>query len=323
MQESDWAHLPARPLSPDSLTWRYFMAAPYQLTAQFLGVMQNMHPKLGVAVEQYSTVLEEPYQRVWRSLYPISGVVFDGDRAEATAREIVGYHKSIKGVDDHGRRYSALDPDVFYWAHATFFMATLQSTELFFGRLSERDRQRMWEEHIQWYRLYGMSMRVVPRSWAEFQEYWDRMCTEVLEPTKAAVDIFQLFAPSDGRAVPHPQIVILRHMPRKLAALLIPQAAKVGNWWSRGLFSPLIRAKLGLRWGRIDEFAFRASVWVMSVGFRLTPMVIWQYMPRARAARRRLRGVDAVDAPLPQAPEYLWPPEGSDPRIHYCPVRHA
>ena len=33
------------------------------------------------------------------------------------------YHIGIKGVDDQGRRYSALNPDVFYWAHATFFMS--------------------------------------------------------------------------------------------------------------------------------------------------------------------------------------------------------
>ena len=43
-----------------------------------------------------------------RSLYPIGGVVFDGDRAPVTGAEVRDYHIGIKGVDDQGRRYHAL-----------------------------------------------------------------------------------------------------------------------------------------------------------------------------------------------------------------------
>ena len=82
-----------------------------------------MHPQLGAAVEQHSIFFTERMPRLLRSLYPIGGVVFDGDRAPMTGAEVRDYHIGIKGVDDQGRRYSALNPDVFYWAHATFFMS--------------------------------------------------------------------------------------------------------------------------------------------------------------------------------------------------------
>ena len=40
-------------------------------------------------------------------------------------------HIPIKGVDEQGRRYSALNPDVFYRAHATFFMGAILTAERF------------------------------------------------------------------------------------------------------------------------------------------------------------------------------------------------
>ena len=116
-----------------------------------------------------------------RSLYPIGGVVFDGDRAPVTGAEVRDYHIDIKGVDEQGRRYHALNPDVFYWAHATFFVGTIHVAERFCGGLTEAQKRQLFDEHVEWYRMYGMSMRPVPASWEEFQDYWDHMCRNVLE----------------------------------------------------------------------------------------------------------------------------------------------
>jgi len=136
------------PLGPDSLTWKIFMSLYFQPTALYLGVMQNMHPGLGAGVEFHSTINDEFWQRVLRSLYPIAGVVFDGDQAESTAKDVVGYHKTIKGTDSQGRRYNALDPGTFYWAHATFFMATVLSGDLLMGGLTERQKEQLWSTII-------------------------------------------------------------------------------------------------------------------------------------------------------------------------------
>lgn len=111
---------PPVPLGPDSLTWRYFGDWRGMLQGPWAGSMQNMHPQLGAAVEEHSTFFRERWPRLLRSLYPIGGVVFDGDRAPVTGAEVRDYHVDIKGVDAAGRRYHALNPDVFYWAHATF-----------------------------------------------------------------------------------------------------------------------------------------------------------------------------------------------------------
>ena len=128
------------PLGPDSLTWKYFGDWRGMLQGPWAGSMQNMHPQLGAAVEEHSTFFRERWPRLLRSLYPIGGVVFDGDRAPATGAEVRDYHVDIKGVDAQGRRYHALNPDVFYWAHSTFFVGTLHRGRTVLRRPHRRPR---------------------------------------------------------------------------------------------------------------------------------------------------------------------------------------
>jgi uncharacterized protein (DUF2236 family) len=161
----------------------------------WIGAIQNMYPELGAGVEDHSILLREPLQRVARSVFPIMGVVYDGDRAAETGAQIRGYHETIKGVDAAGRRYHALNPETFYWAHATFFMLILKTAEYFCGGLAEAEKRQLFDEHVQWYRMYGMSMRPVPRTWEDFCEYWERTCRNELEINRAPLDIFAIRIP--------------------------------------------------------------------------------------------------------------------------------
>ena len=179
-------------LGPDSLTWKYFGDWRGLLQGPWAGSMQNMHPQLGAAVEEHSIFFMERLPRLLRSLYPIGGVVFDGERAPVTGAEVRDYHIPIKGIDAQGRRYSALNPDVFYWAHSTFFMGTVLTAEYFGDGLTEDEKRQLFDEHVTWYRMYGMSMRPVPASWEDFQVYWDHMCRNVLEDNWATREVLDL-----------------------------------------------------------------------------------------------------------------------------------
>ena len=180
---------------PDSLTWKYFGDLRTGMLGVWIGAIQNMYPELGAGVEDHSILLREPLQRVARSVFPIMGVVYDGDRAAETGAQIRGYHETIKGVDAAGRRYHALNPETFYWAHATFFMLILKTAEYFCGGLAEAEKRQLFDEHVQWYRMYGMSMRPVPRTWEDFCEYWERTCRNELEINRAPLDIFAIRIP--------------------------------------------------------------------------------------------------------------------------------
>lgn len=269
----------ADPLGPDSLTWKYFGDLRTGMMGVWIGAIQNMYPELGAGVEEHSILLREPLQRVARSVYPIMGVVYDGDRAAQTGQQIKGYHRTIKGVDAEGRRYHALNPDTFYWAHATFFMLVIKVAEYFCGGLTEAEKHQLFEEHVRWYRMYGMSMRPVPKSWEDFQDYWDRVCRDKLEINQATVDILQM-------RIPKPRFVL---MPTPIWDQLFKPLIAGQRWIAAGLFDPAVREKAGMHWTPGDEVLLRVFGKVVELAFLAVPDEI-RLHPRALAAYRRAAG---------------------------------
>lgn len=281
------------------------------LQGLWAGSMQNMHPGLGAGVEQHSRFFEERWERLLRSLYPIGGVVFDGDRARITAEEVRDYHRNIKGVDAKGRRYHALDPETFYWAHATFFMGTILTAEHFMGGITEAEKRQLFTEHIQWYRLYGMSMRPVPQTWEEFQRYWDHMCRNVLEDNKATRDVLDL----SGLDRPP----FLTWMPRPLWRIARFPVAKGFVWLTVGLYDQPVRDLLGYRWTPVDDWLHRRVGRLVNAVFQLVPERRRKH-PRARGGLDRVSGRSPADAPLVHTPARNLPPlERRDDPSHYAP----
>jgi uncharacterized protein (DUF2236 family) len=299
------------PLGPDSLTWKYFGDLRTGMLGVWIGAIQNMYPQLGAGVEDHSILLREPLQRVARSVYPIMGVVYDGDRANQTGEQIKSYHTGIKGVDTKGRRYHALNPETFYWAHATFFMLIIKVAEYFCGGLTEAEKRQLFDEHVQWYAMYGMSMRPVPGSWEEFCEYWDRTCRDELEINQATLDIFSI-------KIPKPKFVL---MPTPLWDQLFRPMVAGQRWIAAGLFDPAVREKAGMRWTPSDEVLLRLFGKMVEVAFLAVPDEI-RLHPRALAAYRRASGRAAADAPLVEAPFFTDPPrDRKGMPMHYTPRR--
>jgi uncharacterized protein (DUF2236 family) len=300
-------------LGPDSLTWRHFGDWRGLLLAPWAGSLQNMHPQLGAAVEQHSIFFTERWERLFRSLYPINGVVFDGDRAERTAHQVRDYHRGISGVDAKGRRYNALNPDVFFWAHATFVMSIVVLAEYWDRPFTAEEKERLWAEGVRWYRLYGLSTRNVPATWAQFQDYWDRTCAQVLEDNKAArgvLDLSELDKPPN-----------LGWLPDRVWAVLRPPFAWGYVWITVGMYPESVRRLLGYRWGVVDEVALRLLGRVVRHGWKLVPPRL-RVHPRGWTAWQRAGGVLPADAPLVQTPDRFLPPmryRGSP--HHYCPGR--
>jgi uncharacterized protein (DUF2236 family) len=301
----------APPLGPDSLTWRYFGDWRGMLQGPWAGSMQNMHPQLGAAVTDHSTFFRERWPRLLRSLYPIGGVVFDGDRAPVTGAEVRDYHVTIKGVDNQGRRYHALNPDVFYWAHATFFVGTMHAAERFCGGLTEAQKRQLFDEHIEWYRMYGMSMKPVPTSWEEFQAYWDHMCRNVLENNYAARAVLDL------TELPKPPFV--QWAPDWLWSAQRKLLAPFFVWLTVGLYDPPVRDLMGYRWSRRDEWLHRRFGDTVGLVFTCVPRRFRKH-PRARAGMDRAAGRIPADAPLVQTPTRNLPPlDERDNPMHYSP----
>lgn len=299
------------PLGPDSLTWKYFGDLRTGMLGVWIGAIQNMYPQLGAGVEDHSTLLREPLQRVARSVYPIMGVVYDGERATQTGAQIKGFHHTIKGTDAEGRRYHALDPETFYWAHATFFMLIIKVAEYFCGGLTEAEKRQLFDEHVQWYRMYQMSMRPVPKSWEEFCEYWERTCRDDLEINRATLDIFAI-------RIPKPKFVL---MPTAVWDQIFRPMVASQRWIAAGVFDPVLREKAGMHWTPGDEVLLRLFGKAVEIAFWAVPDEM-RLHPRALAGYRRASGRSPADAPLVEAPFFMDPPrDRRDLSTHYAPRR--
>ena len=153
------------PLGPGSLLWSVAGDPRGLIPGTGAGIMQLMLPGLGAGVSDHSNFFDDPYDRIYRSIPSIWRSIFAVDDAagDREGRRIRDFHPDIKGVDHHGNRYHALDPDVFWWAHATFTWEFFRARQLYFPRPLSRPRQELlYAETVTWYRRYGVSDRPVP-----------------------------------------------------------------------------------------------------------------------------------------------------------------
>jgi len=172
----------ALPLGPESLVWRYFGDNRMFLIGPRPAVLQNMLAELGQGVLDHSVFFADTAARVKRSLPPIFNTVYgaDGDNPGTQVRD---FHTNIKGEmpSEYGAgRYHALDPDTYFWAHATFVDQVLYFADTFVKRLSREEKERIYLESKTWYRRYGVSDRPMPANYTEFERYWDRMIEEIV-----------------------------------------------------------------------------------------------------------------------------------------------
>jgi uncharacterized protein (DUF2236 family) len=263
-------------LGPDSLTWRHFGDLRSALLILRTGTLQAMHPAIGAGLVEHSDVFQNPWNRLLRSVPPILAVVY-GARPGDTGARVRDFHRHIKGTDAEGRPYRALEPDTYYWAHATFFESQIATAELFGQPLSVAEKQRLYEESLQWYALYGVTSRPAPPDYAAFEVYWQEMLEQVLEPTETARWGFAHAGswPAPFEWLDGPQWWLLR---RPVGSGL--------SWIARGTLGPVLRERLGLRWSPTEERLLRCFATGVRLLWRMLPGRVGM-APTARAAFRR------------------------------------
>ncbi len=248
------------------------------LVAPAIGLMQLMYPDLGRGVEDHSAFYDEPLERLFRSVPQIQGTIFDGPRAMETAGKVREFHRDIKGEMPEGRRYHALDPDTYWWAHATFIDTVYRVSDLFWARpLTPLQKQAVYAEGVEWWKMYGLSMRPVPPTYAEFQEYWQHMLDDVLEATPAAKGLAEFF--DQPQRMPQPWV------PGPIWSAVAPIGGLGYRELLVGTMPPEVRERFGMKWTRRNQVTF--DVFRKAVGYTW-PVLPYRVrtMPRARAAHR-------------------------------------
>ena len=248
------------------------------------GILQLAHPGLGAGVAEHSAFFDEPAERIVRSVPQIWATIFaDVDEGDERGGRIRDLHRTMSGLDAHGNRYHALDPDTFWWAHATFTWEIFRSVELFHLRqLCAAERDQLYAETVTWYARYGMSMRPVPDDYAVFRERFDTVCAHELERTAAAVRAFEVMRG------------ILPALPKAVrgAGMANRALTPAGRILVRGALPVAARARLEVAWNRRDAAAMQIVCTTARLAFAGVPAPL-----NSATMQRTQRAIGAATRP--------------------------
>jgi uncharacterized protein (DUF2236 family) len=265
------------------------------LCAGTTGLMQLMYPPLGRGVEEHSAFYDEPLDRLLRSVPQIVSIIYDGDLRPHQAERVRDFHRDIKGDmpgSQGGGRYHALDPETFFWAHATFVDVAYRIDDLFGGRSMDHARRSAYYlETLEWWRAYGLTMRVAPPTYDAFVEYWDHHVEHVLELTPAAQGLVDFMN--------RPWSMAQDWVPRPLWVAATRTGGLAARDVAVGAMPPRVRELCGFSWSPAQQKAFDAFRAVVQRTWPLLPERV-RLLPAAREAYRR-RGRTGLDAAWAQA----------------------
>jgi len=108
-------------------------------------------------------------------------LIFFGSREEAD--RVLGYverlHERVKGVlpEDAGATpagtpYDALDPELMLWTVAVMADSAQCFYELLVRRLSDHEREALWQDYLRFGELFGMPRAECPQSYGDFRAWY-------------------------------------------------------------------------------------------------------------------------------------------------------
>jgi len=144
-------------------------------------LLQVAHPLVAAGVVEHSGYDRDLWRRLvgtLRALYLITfGDKEEADRAGAAVRamhaRVRGTTRTQLGPFPAGTPYSACDPELMLWVHATLVYSSLEAYERFVHPLTPYQRGRYLEEMNVVAEVLGTPASVLPASEAAFRVYFD------------------------------------------------------------------------------------------------------------------------------------------------------
>lgn len=161
-------------------------------------LLQLAHPLVGAAVAEHSGFASQPFSRLGRLHATVEAMLafsFGGaSAAERAADRINSIHRRVHGrlAEATGRYpagtwYSATDPSLLRWVHATLLESVPLAYERFVGPLSALERDEYCARSMPAARLLGIPEQLVPQSAGQLEDYIGRtLASGEIEVTAAA-----------------------------------------------------------------------------------------------------------------------------------------
>jgi len=227
-------------------------------------LLQLAHPLIAAAVSQHGSFRRgrlQPVLRLRHTVRAMQSLTFGSEaRRTETIKRINALHRTINGTLDEeigpfrrGTRYSAEDPALLLWVHATLVESVPLAYERFVGPMTDAERDRYCDEAAWMVEALGGTDRPIPRTAAAVRQYIDEMYASghiVVSATARELARGVLQPPFAWTAWPATRV----------------------NWlFAVGLLPAHLQAQYGFTWTTRDEQALRRWTRVLSALRRLIP----------------------------------------------------
>ncbi len=230
-------------------------------------LLQLAHPLIAAGVVDHSTFEGSPVasaRRLRHTVRAMLGLTFGDAGAHAkTIGGILAIHRRVHGnlrqavgIFPAGTRYSAEDPSLVLWVHATLVDSIVLAYDGLVAPLSVGDRDVYCQEAALVAIELGARPDDVPRDWRTLSEYIHRMLQS------GAITVGP-----DGAN-------IARALLRGRFSKLTGPAAWANSVLTAGWLPPRIRAEYGLRWDAARERHFRQTLAILRGLRRVTPRAL-------------------------------------------------
>ncbi len=215
-----------------------------------------------VGTSEHSSARLTPFRRPAHTGKAFETIYF-GTRVEAD--EVLAYvrhlHERVEGtlpedagITPAGTPYSALDPALMLWTVTVIADSVECFYELFVGRLSDTEREALWQDYVRFGELFGMPRDQVPSTYGEFRAYWaQRLASDECHLTDEA----RYIGHATAFQIPMP----LANQPGK----------RVHDLIMLGSLPPRVRELYGLPFSSAQAAAYAAAVRAIRATLPLAP----------------------------------------------------
>lgn len=235
-------------------------------------LLQLADPAVAAGVDEHSDFREDPWRRLDGTLRSYERIIYGSlSAARGEIRRLNALHRGIRGAG-----YSARDPVLSLWVHATLIDSTIVGNDAWLGPLTRARAERFYEETLPIARAFGVPDPLLPPNLDAFDAYM----AERLAPG-GGVDVSDTARELAATVLNPPLPGLLARLP------LDPRAYGWTLWPAIGLLPPSVREGYGLRWGWRERLV---ADWLVAGWRAWNPLLpaSFRQMPQALAADRRV-----------------------------------
>ncbi len=258
----------------DSVLWRVDREMVLLLGGGRALLMQLAHPKVAEGVADHSRFRQDPMGRLYQTMNTMWSIVFDEvPQAQLSLQQLRQVHRQVQGalkqgdVLPVGTPYSAQDPALLLWVHATLVDSAVLSYELFVGPLSGQEKRQYYDETKRLAHFLGVPESRIPDSLEAFNDYMREM-----------IDSDAISVGATARALAEE---ILRPRP-----WILKMAGPVSALITIGLLPEKLRRQYGLKWNHRKEKMLKLLAASVRATLSLVPAP-FRVVPHARAAEAK------------------------------------